>query len=921
MSLIPPMTRSILALIACLVLNTTAAQVARLDSLQRQLRLNSEMDTARVKTLNALSQYYQWINFNQSLNYASDALEIAESLSYPLGIATACFRQAHCYWALGDSDLAIEKALRAVSIAEEKQFTTVQAETYRILAICYRDQQEIEKAISYIRHAERLATAEQNWDLLARVYNLAGVIDQTRELYDSALMYYQKSLDLTKQYPIARFHVPQALSNIGELYLKSDPDKGLEYFNNALIIAKEVQNKSAEAGIRADIGRAYIRKSNYSKAEENLQQSLTLARALGLRRVVRHVYLALTDLKIREEKPTEAFNYMRSYYDVRDSLLNGSKTRQIVELETRFEAEQQAQKIRLLEQEKKMQRLWQIVLIAGSLLLLSAAAIIYRLQQLRSLKARQLLETQKALTEKLKETDTLKSKFFASLSHEFRTPLTLILTPVEEQLRNGKLTLPERSRLKMIQRNAHRLLALINQLLDLSKLEAGKMELSIKRGNLTRFLNTLIASFDSLAEHKQIHFVKNISEEPVPIGFDADKIEKIVSNILFNAFKFTPIDGQVIVSMHISKNDNEIVISVSDTGKGIPAEEQSKVFSPFYQLKSEAEDAETGTGLGLSLVYELVQLYQGKIALISEPNKGTCITVLLPVYHSPVSATFYMREIDQNNPTMLLLSDEESEPRNTPQEHAENTILVVEDNNDLRRFIASGFQKRCTVLSATNGEDGLAQALAQIPDVIISDVMMPKINGLELTATLKKDERTCHIPIILLTAKADAPSKMEGLKMGADEYMAKPFSLEELQVRVANVLDQRRKLAAKLKESLMTENEKATVPKEPSLDEKFLSKVRTTIETNLGNSFFTVEILADEMNLSRAQLFRKLKALINTSPSELINDLRLQRAAELISAKADNIAQIGYAVGFNEQSYFSKRFKRKYGVSPTEYKR
>src|SRR5687767_2970848 len=290
MSSVLSMTRHILLFIAYLVLNAATAQVPRLDSLLHRLHLDSEMDTSRVKTLNTLSEYYQWINFNQSLNYAGEALEIAESLSYPQGIATACFRQAHCYWALGDGDLAIEKALRAVSIAEEKQFTTVLAETYRILAMCYRDQQEVEKAISYIRHAERLAKSEENWDLLARVYNLAGVIDHTRELYDSALIYYHKSLDLTKQYPITRFHVPQALSNIGEVYLRSDPDKGLEYFNNALISAKEVENKSAEAGIRADIGRAYIRKSNYLKAEENLQHSLILARALGLKRVVRHVY-------------------------------------------------------------------------------------------------------------------------------------------------------------------------------------------------------------------------------------------------------------------------------------------------------------------------------------------------------------------------------------------------------------------------------------------------------------------------------------------------------------------------------------------------------------------------------------------------------------------------------------------------------
>ena len=908
-----------IAFFCCFLLNDVMGQVHIVDSLQAQLKLHQKKDTIQVNILNALSSQYQWLDFNMSLQYAEEALKSAEPIEFQQGIATACFRQAHCYWALGDSERAIEKALRAVTIAEKEKLINVLAETYRILAISYRDQQELGKAVWYIRRAERLATEQKNWDLLAKVYNLAGVIDYSRELSDSALAYYTKSLLVTNEHITTKFHVSQVLSNIGEIYLEDDPDRGLQYFNKALASARETRNKSAEAGIMSDIGRAYIKKKKYGDANRYLQESLILSRKLGLKRVSRHVYYALVDLRLREGKTTEAFNYMRAYYDVRDSLLNGSKTRQIVELETRFEKEKQEQRIQLLEQEKTIQQLWTNVLIVGSLLLVITLIIIYRLQKLRAAKARQLLETQQALNEKLKETDTLKSRFFANISHEFRTPLALILGPVEEQLRSAKLPAGQRKNLSMIQRNAQRLLSLVNQLLDLSKLEAGKMELSVQEGSLGEFLQVLSASFDSLAEHKQITFIKNIGRMETTIGFDADKVEKIVTNILFNAFKFTPAGGKVIFSFHAFVGKKEVMLSVADTGRGIPMNEQANVFSPFYQLKNDGEEGQPGTGLGLSLVNELVRLYGGTITLRSELNEGTCIDVLLPILESPEVPESRSQQLISERVDKAITLAEETQPAIDFFGEEHDSILIVEDNTELRNFIASGFRHQFTILSATNGEEGYDMATAHIPDLIISDVMMPKVNGLDFTNNIKTDERTCHIPVILLTARADSASRIEGLKTGADDYLAKPFSMEELQVRVHNLLDLRKRLAENLKKELSNQAQAVPEGLALSLDQKFIERVKSVIEANISNSNFSVEILAGEMSLSRAQLFRKVKALISTSPSDLINDLRLQRAAYLIRAKADNVAQIGYAVGFNEQSYFSKRFRKKYGVSPTEY--
>jgi len=445
------------------------------------------------------------------------------------------------------------------------------------------------------------------------------------------------------------------------------------------------------------------------------------------------------------------------------------------------------------------------------------------------------------------------------------------------------------------------------------------MELSVQQGSLGELLQIITASFDSLADHKQITFTKNIGNLETQVGFDADKVEKIVNNILFNAFKFTPAGGKVIFSFHVFVGKKEVMLSVADTGRGIPKNEQANVFSPFYQLKNDGEEGQPGTGLGLSLVNELVRLYGGTITLRSELNEGTCIDVLLPILESTEVSDSRSQQLVSERIDKVIAVPEQAHAAIDAISEEQDSILIVEDNTELRNFIASGFRHQFTILYATNGEEGYDMATLHIPDLIISDVMMPKVNGLNFTNNIKTDERTCHIPVILLTAKADSASRIEGLKTGADDYLAKPFSMEELQVRVHNLLDLRKRLAENFKKEFSNQSKAVPETLALSLDQKFIERVKSIIQANISNSNFSVEMLAGEVNLSRAQLFRKVKALISTTPSDLINDLRLQRAAYLIRAKADNVAQIGYAVGFNEQSYFSKRFRKKYGVSPTEY--
>jgi DNA-binding response OmpR family regulator/nitrogen-specific signal transduction histidine kinase len=559
----------------------------------------------------------------------------------------------------------------------------------------------------------------------------------------------------------------------------------------------------------------------------------------------------------------------------------------------------------------------------GLFIVVLTSLIIYVLQRSHNRRIGSFLEIQRSLNLKLQETDQLKSKFFANISHEFRTPLSLILAPVEEKLLSPGLVSTDKESFTLIRRNATRLLSLINQLLDLSKLEVGKMELKVQKGDVKKFIGEVAASFDSWADQKEIRFIKYLKGDFSNGWYDGDKVEKIVINLLSNAFKFTPPGGTVELSVCNVSACEELNLRVTDTGKGIAPEDLPNIFSPFYQSKYTADDGQPGTGLGLSLVHELVKIYGGNVSLESKINVGTEFSITLPVTENRFPPSSFMEAQRGQDPARMLSSDinKSASTDNSKLEvetsiEKEDVILIVEDSDELRNFISHNLSYSFQTIVARNGEEGFTMAINHLPSLIVSDVMMPELDGLHFAEKIRSDERTCHIPIILLTAKADLESRLEGLETGADDYLSKPFSTAELRVRIKNLIEQRKKLAIKYRIRLNEPNPANYVP---SLDEKFLQKAKTIVEKNIGDASFGVEKMADEIHLSRAQLFRKLKAIAGISPNEFINDLRLEKAAALIEAKADILTQISYAVGYNEQSYFAKRFRKKFGVSPREY--
>ncbi len=541
--------------------------------------------------------------------------------------------------------------------------------------------------------------------------------------------------------------------------------------------------------------------------------------------------------------------------------------------------------------------------------------------RLRQVQLKQQVEMEHFQTEHLAEVDKLKSRFFSNISHEFRTPLTLILGPAEQMMDESRDS-RARQRLYLIRDNAKKLLGLVNQLLDFSRIEAGVTRLQVSRGEIVGFLRRVVMSFESWAEKKKIALEFKSDLDSMEGWFDPDKLEKVMNNLMSNALKFTPEGGKVSVDTRrdVQSNiptSNRIAISVNDTGPGIAPEHLPRIFDRFYRV----DDMHTteGTGIGLALVKELVQLHHGTIHAESAVGQGSTFMVVLPIERS----AFASSEITETPPQRgeherIELVEPSAGPAATPAEKPSDgkpIVLIVEDNTDLRGYIREYLEKDYAVREAGDGEAGYNTALEIMPDLIISDIMMPKMDGIRLCRTLKQDVRTSHVPVILLTARAGTDSKVEGLETGADDYITKPFDARELFARVKNLIEQRRQLRQKFSAGTVLRPGEVTVT---SLDDDLLKRVMATVERNIGDEEFDVDDLAQEACLSRRHLDRKLQALTNLSPAEFIRYIRLQRAHELLDKSAGTIADIAYRVGFSSPSYFSSCFHERFGYPPSE---
>ena len=509
------------------------------------------------------------------------------------------------------------------------------------------------------------------------------------------------------------------------------------------------------------------------------------------------------------------------------------------------------------------------------------------------------------------ETITAKLQFFTNISHELRTPLTLIADPVDYIIRDSNLSAQQRDMLQIVQRNVSVLMRLVGEILDFRKVQNGKMKLHLSDFDLIECMQQWIGLFTVSAQKKNINLQLE-APKTIPMRADHDKLERICYNLLTNAMKYTPNGGKITFAATVE--GDKVKIEVSDNGIGIAADEQAYIFNRFYQAKNAAQ----GTGIGLALVKAFTDLHHGEATVESKEGEGSRFTIVLPLSQAGELST---SKSQQPYSSVVEISSTEEVPNQArhiddlvlPDEAARPEVLIIDDNSDIRSYLRRALSSTYKVSEAVDGKSGLEMARRIVPDLVISDIMMPVMDGLEFCSQLKQDKAISHIPVILLTARSLDEQRAEGYKHGADAYIAKPFSLDLLFSRIDNLIESRKKLS----QMFSNTDENGVCEKlSNETDKTFVTQLRKIIQENLGDSEFNVERIGDEIGLSRVQLYRKVKALTGHSPVEMLRKARLMRARHLLRTTEKSVSEVAYSVGFSTPSYFSKCYKDEFGESP-----
>ncbi|WP_207429166.1 hybrid sensor histidine kinase/response regulator transcription factor [Pedobacter sp. SYSU D00535] len=560
--------------------------------------------------------------------------------------------------------------------------------------------------------------------------------------------------------------------------------------------------------------------------------------------------------------------------------------------------------------------LWQTP-TAYVLYVLSVLGMLFYIRHrgIMKLKNKFALEQERQEAQRMHELDMMKIKFFTNVSHEFRTPLSLILAPLDKILKETERP-EEKRQFQLIQRNAKRLLHLVNQLLDFRKMEVQELKLQAKKGDIVQFIHESFQSFADLAEKKNIRFTLRSELNSFVTSFDQDKLERILFNLLSNAFKFTHEGGDIGLDLQLKPSpggSSILQIKIKDSGIGIPLDKQAKIFDRFFQNDVPGSMVNQGSGIGLAITKEFVNLHNGTITVESEPENGSCFTIEIPV--KAISVVKEDRHLVDDNAPDVHMDVVDKHPR---FDHLQKrpTVLLIEDSEDFRFYLKDNLRQYYNIIEASNGKLGWNKALSSHPDLIVSDISMPEMSGMDLCQKIRGDKRTSHIPVILLTALSGEDQLLKGLETGANDYMTKPFNFEVLLSKIRNLLVQHESLRKTFQKQIEARPAEIEVQ---SADEKFIQQALQIVEKNISNPEFSVEELSREMCMSRVALYKKLLVITQKSPLEFIRSIRLKRAALLLEKSQLTVAEIAYEVGFNNPKYFAKYFKAEYGMLPSSY--
>lgn len=874
----------------------------------------------------ALVAYYEK-DYSAALTYFQQALDLHQTFHAPKELSSVYGNRGMVQASLGNFAKALEDYSRSLDLVREMGNSSGEAHTLVNIASIYLKQGDDRKALAYQKESLQI------FDAIGNQLEQVGVMRKIGNSHlilgeDSlALNMILKSLDLSRQIGAKREET-NTLVALGSIYQSNGQDlKAKETLLQALQIAGEIDLNSTPNAL---IGLAQLALKNqaWREAYDYAQRSLDIAQT------VHNISLISTSADILWQSQQalgqfeDALESYRLHIQMRDSLSSLDNERAIIRYEyqekTLADSLENANVLALQVAETRRRTTVSYALLAGLLVALVLGILLWNRFSLTR-KQKQVIENEKGkldrayselnvANERLKELDTFKSNFFTNISHEFRTPLTVI-KGMAQQVRQKPEDCLEKG-IELIDRNTQSLLNLVNQILDLRKLESGKLTLHYLQTDIVTFFRQQTGLFESLSDAKGVKLEFASSLEALQIDFDPEKLGQIHSNLVSNALKFTPEGGSVQLSLEAIQDD-QIRIRVADTGIGIPPAQLPLIFDRFYQAdQSDTREGE-GTGIGLALTKELVQLMKGNIQVESQEGQGTTFTILLPISRHASKVV--------EKPVELLPPVPISNGRSFPVGQLEidqlaerPSLLIIEDNPDIVSYLYSLLEDQYELSSASNGQEGIDMAFELVPDLIISDVMMPHKNGYEVCEILKLDERSSHIPIVMLTAKADHSSRMEGYKRGADVYLAKPFNEEELSIRLEKLLEIRRTLQKRYQGGMVPEIQ----IEDPAiqLEDAFLMKARRCIQDHLDDSNYRGESLGKDLGMSRANLHRKLKALTGLSSSHFIRSVRIQQAKELMQNPVLQIAEIAYMTGFSQPNYFNRVFQEIEGTTPGEWR-
>lgn len=831
--------------------------------------------------------------------YIEKVKEIAYELNDPLWMIEAEFGQGTFYYLLGTYPEALKNYIKVDSLSRRyniENFTTISAMLQRSeisrLAFTYQSvNAAYDMAIEAIKKAKK-SNIESGIHLAQmRLADLSGLREQyedAKKYADSALSYYLNVNDTRK------------VSRIYWIYssyftVTNQPDSVEKSHLKRLAYLKQTTDEEEIASALVAYGNFFRSvKKDCAKALPVLEEAKKKYETIGESKNDRYLRLivgmALCESELGDYK--KAFQMYDTAYGLKVELVNKANNELTRQMETKYQTEKKEQEIALLTAQKELEAKQKtsqrnLFLALLGVILMASGFIFYAY--------RNKLKTAR----KLKELDTLKSRFFANVSHEFRTPLTLIKSPLQSVI-EAETSAEKTQKLQLINQNANRMLELVDQLLELSKLDSGSLKPILKKADLDAFIKTLIAPFQYEAGQKNIPFSSHININPKEHLFDHDILEKITANLLSNALKYTPENEKVHVGA--SAENHWLKILVQNTGNTLSKVETSKIFERFYQKN----ENNPGVGIGLALVKELVELYKGSINVENQQGALTFL-VTLPLDKEVLKDVAIISEdAAVEVPTVSNVTPDEDAP----------LLLIADDNAAIRQVVADVFASEYKILKAVNGKEALKIAKKEVPDLIISDVMMPEMDGFELTNALKNDEVTSFVPVVLLTAKTGDEPHLQALKNQADAYVTKPFNNQLLKATVQQLLAERSKLRERFSKELVLRPMDVVLS---SADEKFMVKLQTIIDEKLQNPDFSAEEFAETVGMSRMQLHRKLKSLTGFSATEFIRKERLKMATVLLKNKTHNISEIAFAVGFNDADYFSKCFKEEFGVTPSRF--